>query len=67
VNGYHDEPACEHHYPDGQVCGEAAVFVLYGLLLCEPHFEDRVTTASLEANGEQVVAQLRCAAKLVPA
>ncbi|HMG17630.1 MAG TPA: hypothetical protein VK573_02805 [Gemmatimonadales bacterium] len=66
MNGYHDEPACEHRYPDGQVCGEAAVFVLYGLLLCEPHFEDVVTTASTEAYGEQRAADIRFAAKPMP-
>jgi hypothetical protein len=66
-NGYHDAPACEHRYPDGQVCGEAAAFVSCGALLCEPHFEDVVTAASMLPDGERRAAEIRFAAQAVPA
>lgn len=65
-NGYHEAPACEHRYSDGQVCDDPAMFVLFGLLFCESHFEDRITSAGIE-HGEARAAELRFAAKPVPA
>jgi hypothetical protein len=67
MNGYHEEPACEHRYLDGSTCGDRAAFAVAGVLLCEEHFEDRVVTVSLLADGERRAAELRCTAQALPA
>jgi hypothetical protein len=65
VNGYHDGPACEHRYPDGSTCGDAAEYSSCGALLCESHFEDQVVAASMLPDGERRAADVRFHARAV--
>ena len=69
MNGYHEGVACEHRYDlkNGGTCGDAAFVILYGLPLCEPHFEDRVNAAMVENPlGRDSAGQVRRDARPVP-
>lgn len=65
-NGYHDGLACEHRFLDETFCFEPAAFIVGGMALCESHFEDLVTAASLTPHGTDRAADLRFAARPVP-
>jgi hypothetical protein len=61
-NGYHEGLVCEHVYAlDGSRCGEPAVWILWGMGLCDDHFEDRVRGSGCRAG------ELRAAVQAVPA
>lgn len=67
MNGYHDGVVCEHRIgPQAAPCGDAAAVVLWGVALCEPHFEDRVVTASMGLGGLARAIRVRDAAVPVP-
>lgn len=69
MNGYHEGVACEHRYDtkNGGTCGDPAFVVLYGRALCEIHFEDRVTAATIENPlGQDSAGQVRRDARPVP-
>ena len=64
MNGYHETPLCEHRFAEGETCPTPAAFAIRGVLLCETHFEDRVTAASVQSPN--AAADLRFAAKALP-
>jgi len=65
-NGYHEGLACEKRIgTHAESCTDPAAFVVHGLALCEPHFEDLIQAITRES-GWQQGAEVRFAAKAVP-